>query len=243
MPSRDCGFRMRRRSQSELFDQDTLSRRLFQLGLRGVARVESHENQSVMVSVTPKQVLRVHKAFAYAPDSVLDAIVKFVNPGTRRGVRAAMQQRILTFPVHAFVPPIRPRPRRRPRVRLEDRPLIRELEGLHNRLSEEHFDGTLSRIPFRVSRRMRRRLGDLSLDPKTDKPIEISISHRHIKVDGWDEVEQTLLHEMVHQWQAETGRPVDHGAEFRRKARAVGIVPRAARRVRRSRGRSSRGTC
>ena len=121
--------------------------------------------------------------------------------------------------------------------------MIRELEGLHNRLSEEHFDGTLSRIPFRVSRRMRHRLGELSLDPKTDKPIEISISHRHIKVDGWDEVEQTLLHEMVHQWQAETGRPVDHGAEFRRKARAVGIVPRAARRVRRSRGRSSRGTC
>jgi len=40
-------------------------------------------------------------------------------------------------------------------------------------------------------------------------------------------VEETLLHEMVHQWQAETGAKVDHGAGFRRKARDVGIVPRA----------------
>jgi hypothetical protein len=40
-------------------------------------------------------------------------------------------------------------------------------------------------------------------------------------------VEETLLHEMVHQWQAETGQPVDHGRAFRRKAREVGITPRA----------------
>jgi hypothetical protein len=33
----------------------------------------------------------------------------------------------------------------------------------------------------------------------------------------------------VHQWQAETGRPVDHGTEFRRKARQVGITPRTVR--------------
>ena len=28
-----------------------------------------------------------------------------------------------------------------------------------------------------------------------------------------------MLHEMVHQWQAETGLAVDHGRTFRRKAR------------------------
>jgi predicted SprT family Zn-dependent metalloprotease len=43
----------------------------------------------------------------------------------------------------------------------------------------------------------------------------------------WADVEETLLHEMVHQWQAESGRRVDHGREFRRKAREVGISPRA----------------
>jgi hypothetical protein len=45
-----------------------------------------------------------------------------------------------------------------------------------------------------------------------------------------DEVLDTLLHEMVHQWQDETGRPVDHGREFRRKAREVGIEPTAVKR-------------
>ena len=51
-----------------------------------------------------------------------------------------------------------------------------------------------------------------------------------MKRHGWDEALHTLLHEMVHQWQDETGRPLDHGAGFRRKAREVGIIP-AARRV------------
>jgi hypothetical protein len=45
-------------------------------------------------------------------------------------------------------------------------------------------------------------------------------------------VEHTLLHEMVHQWQAETGVPVDHGPTFRRKARQVGVLPGAKRSLR-----------
>jgi hypothetical protein len=39
----------------------------------------------------------------------------------------------------------------------------------------------------------------------------------------------TLLHEMVHQWQDETGRAIDHGAGFRAKARDVGIAAAARR--------------
>jgi hypothetical protein len=34
---------------------------------------------------------------------------------------------------------------------------------------------------------------------------------------------------MVHQWQAETGLPVNHGAAFRHKAQQVGVLPRAKR--------------
>jgi len=68
---------------------------------------------------------------------------------------------------------------------------------------------------------MRRKLGHYTLG--TDEPATISISRRHLRRDGWNEVLSTLLHEMVHQWQEETGRPVDHGVEFRRKARLVGI--------------------
>ena len=40
-----------------------------------------------------------------------------------------------------------------------------------------------------------------------------------------------MLHEMVHQWQAESGLSVDHGPTFRRKARELGIEPQAQRRL------------
>jgi hypothetical protein len=59
--------------------------------------------------------------------------------------------------------------------------------------------------------------------------MEIAISRRHIARHAWAEVEHTFLHEMVHQWQAETGLPVDHGPAFRRKAREVGVLPGAKR--------------
>jgi hypothetical protein len=57
------------------------------------------------------------------------------------------------------------------------------------------------------------------------------LSRGHVTRHGWRETMHTLLHEMVHQWQHETGRPVDHGPEFRAKAREVGITPAARRDV------------
>ena len=60
--------------------------------------------------------------------------------------------------------------------------------------------------------------------------VEIVISRRHARRDGWADVTDTLLHEMVHQWQDESGLPVDHRGAFRRKAREVGAAP-AARKV------------
>ena len=78
---------------------------------------------------------------------------------------------------------------------------------------------------------MKSRLGHYTLRGQTRHHQEIVISRRHIRRHGWDEAVQTLLHEMVHQWQDETGRPVDHGAEFRHKSKLVGITPRARRSV------------
>jgi hypothetical protein len=78
---------------------------------------------------------------------------------------------------------------------------------------------------------MKRRLGELSVDIRTGRPIELSISRRHIARHSWAEVEHTLLHEMVHQWQAETGLRVDHGAHFRKKAREIGVLPAARRTI------------
>ena len=58
---------------------------------------------------------------------------------------------------------------------------------------------------------------------------EIAISWRHIRRHGLPEALHTLLHEMVHQWQDESGRAIDHGAAFRAKAREVGIAAAARR--------------
>ncbi len=57
------------------------------------------------------------------------------------------------------------------------------------------------------------------------------MSRKHVVKHGWREARHTLLHEMVHQRQHETGAPVDHLAGFRRKARAAGITPSARRDV------------
>ena len=78
---------------------------------------------------------------------------------------------------------------------------------------------------------MKSRLGHYTLRGQTQHQQEIVISRRHIRRHGWAEAVQTLLHEMVHQWQDETGMPVDHGREFRRKSKLVGIIPRARRSV------------
>ena len=214
--------------QQELFSDSSLTGRLYRLGLRGVDGVRLHENRSVLVSVTPSRMLRVHRGFAYAPDEVLLSIVRFVAPGTRRVRRQESQQIIVNFPVHSYVPPARRR-RRTPRPARGDRPLIDELRRRHTAFNKRWFRGELTNIPIRISRRMKRRLGEVRLEANTDRAVEITISHRHIVRDGWNEVDITLLHEMIHQWQAETGRAVDHGREFRQKARLLGIVPRATR--------------
>ena len=86
-------------------------------------------------------------------------------------------------------------------------------------------------MAVRVSRRMKSRLGHYTAATPTGEPAEIAIGLSHLRRHGWDEVLHTLLHEMVHQWQDETGRPIDHGAGFRAKAREVGITPFARRTV------------
>jgi hypothetical protein len=181
-----------------------------------------------MISWTPGRSFRVHEGYALAPDEVLAAIVRFVRPGTRRPVRLTARQIFLAFPAEEHAP-APPRPVREPRPRPGDERLVSRLRQLHAELNALHFGGELSPIAILVSSRMRRRLGEARLDRKSSRAVSIAISRRHIRRDGWAEATATLLHEMIHQWQAETGRPVDHGPEFRRKARQLGIEPSAVK--------------
>ncbi len=205
-----------------------LRRRLDALGMPPFRGFATHTNRTVLLSVTAHGVLRMHRGYAWAPDRVLSAIVKYVRPGTRRATRRSAEREFLTFPVEAHAPPVRPSRRGVERPRAGDDAILVRLAEMHGRLNAEHFGAALPGIRFRLSGRMRTRLGELAVDARSGKPLEIALSRAHLR-HGWVEVERTVLHEMVHQWQAESAVPVDHGTGFRRKARAVGIEPSARR--------------
>ena len=209
---------------------EVLAHRLAQLGLRGITAIHAHANRTVMVSLTARRVLRLHRGYAFAPDRVLRAIVEFVDRRRSREQRRAAERIFLAFPVELYVPRgAATRPAERPRP--GDLALLHRLYEAHRRLNDEFFGGELGEIPIRLSGRMRVRLGEVSVDLRTGRPIEIAISRLHIARHPWEEVEHTMLHEMVHQWQAEAGLPVDHGPTFRVKARDVGVLPAARRPV------------
>ena len=196
--------------------------RLRVLGLRGIRRCTLTRNRSTMVSFRG-DALRVHHAFAAAPEDVLRAVVAFVNGrgAARRAARRALA---------AFAIPRDPEtaPARRPvGSHPEDGALAARLRAAHGMLNGERFAGALRTVSIRVSRRMHSRLGHYS--PGLRSEPEIAIARRHVRRDGWECVLETLVHEMVHQWQHETGRPIAHDAAFRRKCREVGIAPHAKR--------------
>jgi len=200
---------------------DRLLARLRSLGLTRIERCRLTRNRHVMVSFSGG-ALRVHEGYLAAPADVLRAIVVFVEGRTRVERRAA-QRLIIAHPVVTTSPATR-----RPRTRPEDRTLVAELARCHDRYNADHFHGRLKTVSLRVSRRMKSRLGHYTCAAHGE-PAEIAISWRHIRRDGWEEAKHTLLHEMVHQWQDETGHTIDHGPKFRSKAREVGVAPYARR--------------
>jgi hypothetical protein len=202
-------------------DADELLARLRALGLKRITECELTRNRNVMVSYRGTR-LRVHEGYLTAPVDIHRAIVVFVE-GRTRGQRREAQKKIVTHVVE------QPRgPARRERTLPADEPMAARLAEWHAKLNERYFGGALRAVPVRVSRRMKSRLGHYTVGQHGETG-EIAISWRHIRRHGLDEALHTLLHEMVHQWQDETGQPIDHGAAFRAKARAVGIAAAARR--------------
>lgn len=182
-----------------------------------------HRNRRVMLSFKPRRGLRVHAGYAEAPNEVVAAIATWARPWVRRKDRQEAARVFLSFSVHPDGLPPR---KRRPDLALPgDERHLAQLQELHAELNTRWFGSELAPIPIELSGRMRRKLGHY--EPKTIGTPVIAISRRHLKRDGWTSVRDTLLHEMVHQWQDESDLPVGHGPGFRRKARAVGIEPRA----------------
>lgn len=194
------------------------------LGLAGISRCRLTRNRNVMVSFGAGE-LRVHEGYLAAPDDVLAAIVRFVQGRTRRE-RLDGRRRLLAHPIET------PEPRpRRGATHPDDHRLAERLTDWHHRYNADYFGGGLRPLAVRVSRRMRARLGHYVQATASGDAAEIAISRRHLRRHGWAEALQTLLHEMVHQWQDEQGLAIDHGRTFRDKARQVGISPLARRTV------------
>jgi len=207
-------------------DARELLDRLRALGLTRISNCELTRNRNVMVSFRGPE-LRVHEGYLAAPSDVHRAIVTFIQ-GRTGGERAHARRRIVSYTVHSAASD---GPARRERTRAEDEPFAAKLTEWHARYNAEYFGASLKPVPVRVSRRMKSRLGHYTAATK-DNSAEIAISWRHLRRHGWTEVLHTLLHEMVHQWQDESGLTIDHGARFRAKAREVGIEAAAKRAVR-----------
>jgi len=223
-------------------EETLLARRLELLGLHPVKGIRVTDNRNVMVSLSPKGVLRIHRGYARAPDRILKAVVRFVAPHTPRTLRRASEHEILSFRPedHAVGPPRRRRSG--DRARPGDTEKIDRLAQQFEDHNTRHFGGSLPALPFRLSGRMRTRLGQLCIQHETGEPYEITLSRGHIDRHGWAEASHTLLHEMIHLWQHQNGHTVDHGPTFRRKAEQVGIAGSARRsvRARASRDRAGR---
>jgi hypothetical protein len=201
---------------------DELLVRLRSLGLKRISRCRLTRNRNVMVSFGGGE-LRVHEGYLSAPEPVLRAIVTFVD-GRTRAERREAQHLIVAFPIRSPRPPAR-----RDRTHPDDVAIAEQLRGWHERYNARHFHGRLTRVEIRVSRRMKSRLGHYTAATPGGEEAEIALSRTHLRRHGWQEALHTLLHEMVHQWQDESGHTIDHGAIFRAKARELGIAPYARR--------------
>jgi hypothetical protein len=212
----------------ELADAERAAERLLgklvSLGLAHVRRVVLTRNRSILVSVKGFD-LRVHEGFVDAPTEMHVQIVRFVM-ARRKWERQAARDAIVAHPLPRHTKPARAPEKTHP----DDEPLAERLAEWHTRLNGERFGAQLRPVPIRVSRRMLRRLGHYAPGVEGGGP-EIALSARHCHRDGFASALETLLHEMVHQWQHEKGLPIDHGADFRRKCREVGAVPSAKRAV------------
>ena len=212
----------------ELADAERAAEKLFgkliSLGLAHVRRVVLTRNRSILVSVKGFD-LRVHEGFVDAPTEMQVQIVRFVM-ARRKWERQAARDAIVAFPLPRNTKPARAPEKTHP----DDEPLAERLSEWHTRLNGERFGAQLKSVPIRVSRRMQRRLGHYAPGVEGGGS-EIALSARHCHRDGFASALETLLHEMVHQWQHENALPIDHGADFRRKCREVGAVPSAKRAV------------
>ncbi|MDR0787885.1 MAG: SprT-like domain-containing protein [Gemmatimonadota bacterium] len=208
-------------------------------------RVVFTRNRRVMISVTDEgRTLRLHELFSDASPELLREIGMFCSrPGTSRGRQARQKLRDFLTAAGAISPagsasvaspsassasPSRPHRTRAARVCAEDVVPLERLRAEFEAVNARYFGSSLPLVSIRISNRMRQRNGHFRCEPP-----EIAISRLLFTTAVEGEAEQTLRHEMIHLWQWATGAKLGHGADFRRWARKLEVVPRARRIVQR----------
>lgn len=95
-----------------------------------------------------------------------------------------------------------------------------QLHQLFWEINHVHFGGILPIIELRFSGRLKTTGGQYFRKPTK----LIQISNRYLLMEnGWDEVKDTLGHEMVHYWLDFLGKPCGHTKEFRIKLNQCGF--------------------
>jgi len=90
------------------------------------------------------------------------------------------------------------------------------LQETFNKLNKAHFEGVLTGYRIELSRRLKRFLGRAC--PKR-KLIRISL--HHLQKRDWENLEDTLKHEMLHCFLYERGYPMGHSLKFKKMLRKI----------------------
>lgn len=106
-------------------------------------------------------------------------------------------------------------------VLLAKKSLINQVKHLWNKYNVEYFGGALSEPTIRIVRATRY-YGDFVVTESSGRPT-LRLSNR--LNNSPEQLRDTLLHEMVHQYLWELGLPNwdDHGEAFKNEAGRIGI--------------------
>ncbi len=176
-----------------------------------------------MASVGRGGTLRLHQAFATAPEEVLHAVTLCLGSGKRAG-RAGAGRLLRDFfkQVQTPTPTVS---RSRP-VAPGHAPHVERLQVEFALVNRDFFADLLPSVPLYLSGKMRRRNGHFAVDPP-----HIVLASRLCTHALPGEAERTLRHEMIHLWQHANNLRVGHGRDFRAWAVRLAVVPRATRDV------------
>lgn len=94
-------------------------------------------------------------------------------------------------------------------------------QTLYAELNRRHFDGILPPCTIAFSDRMTRTAGWVRY-----RDLRMQLSIPYVRRYGYEELINTLTHEMIHVWLSVRGRPRGHTKEFRAKLVACGLENR-----------------